>query len=137
MAVTGAIGSVSYEDAGAGVTKVTIPWTSDAAAGTVGEIGVALPAGTILRLRTVPGAGGVAPTDNYDVTLLDAVGGADVLGGAGADRDTANTEIATPTLATYFRPWIPAGTYYPTVAAAGNSKAGTIELLMTKSVIAG
>lgn len=135
MAVTGAIGTVTYEDVGSGVTKVSIPWTSDAAGGSVGEIAVNLPAGTLLQLRTDPGA--TAPDDNYDLTLLDAIGGADVLGGVGANRHTTSTQIAIPVQGTYFRPWIPAGSYYPTIAAAGNSKVGTIELLIAKSVITG
>jgi len=134
MAVTGAIGTVTREDIGAGVTKVTIPWTSDASAGSVGEIAVELPAGTLLRLRTDPD-GDDAPTDDYDVTLLDAIGGADVLGGVGANRDTANVEIAVPVEGTYFRPWIAGGDYYPTVAAAGNSKAGVIELYIARGAV--
>jgi len=133
MAVTGAIGSVTREDIGSGVTKVTIPWTSDASAGSVGEIAVELPAGTLLRLRTDPGS--AAPTDNYDITLLDAIGGADVLGGVGANRDTTNTEIAVPVEGTYFRPWIAGGDYYPTIAAAGNEKTGTIELFIARGMV--
>lgn len=50
--------------------------------------------GEIIGLTTIPAGGGSAPTDNYDVTLLDA-DGHDVLLGAGADRDTANTEHVT------------------------------------------
>lgn len=45
--------------------------------------------GEVVRLITNPGS--TAPTDNYDVTILDD-DGYDVLMGAGADRDTANTE---------------------------------------------
>jgi hypothetical protein len=47
--------------------------------------------GKLLALETNPGA--TAPTDNYDVTLVDD-DGLDVLQGAGANRDTANTEMA-------------------------------------------
>lgn len=45
--------------------------------------------GEIVRLVTDPGS--PAPTDNYDVTILDD-DGYDVLMGGGANRDTANTE---------------------------------------------
>ena len=45
--------------------------------------------GEIMRLITNPGS--TAPTDNYDVTILDD-DGYDVLMGGGADRDTSNTE---------------------------------------------
>lgn len=47
--------------------------------------------GEIVRLVTVPAGGASAPSDNYDVSILDE-DGTDVLMGAGADRDTANTE---------------------------------------------
>jgi len=47
--------------------------------------------GRLIHLVTNPGA--VAPTDNYDVTLVDQ-NGHDVLEGVGVDRDTADTEKA-------------------------------------------
>lgn len=47
--------------------------------------------GQVVRLVTNPDASTSNPTDNYDVQVLDSDGG-DVLMGAGADRDTANTE---------------------------------------------
>lgn len=50
--------------------------------------------GRILSLTTDPGA--TAPTDNWDIALNNA-DGFDVLGGAGANRDTANTERAAVT----------------------------------------
>ena len=46
--------------------------------------------GEIVRFVTIPD-GTTAPTDNYDVKVYDG-DGADVLMGAGANRDTANTE---------------------------------------------
>jgi len=46
--------------------------------------------GRLLQMITDPGA--TAPQDNYDITLTN--GGADMLLGGGANRDTANTEIA-------------------------------------------
>lgn len=58
---------------------------------------IALPSdfdGRILDIISNPGA--TAPTDNYDVALLDG-DGFDLLGGAGADRDTAVTERAAVT----------------------------------------
>jgi hypothetical protein len=47
--------------------------------------------GEIARLVTIPGAGALAPSDNYGVTILDE-DGVDVLMGGGLLRDTANTE---------------------------------------------
>lgn len=75
------------------VKKVVWSWTS-AADGTVGAAAVSSTttnaySGEVLRLVTNPGA--TAPTDNWDVVVNDEDGN-DVLMGAGADRDTANTE---------------------------------------------
>lgn len=46
--------------------------------------------GELVRLITIPD-GTTAPTDNYDIKIYDD-DGVDILVGAGADRDTANTE---------------------------------------------
>ena len=73
------------------VKKIRASWTS----GTVGEGGTASATtsfpydGKIIGLTTDPGA--TAPTDDYDLVVTDAEGD-DVLLGAGANRDTANTE---------------------------------------------
>jgi hypothetical protein len=42
-------------------------------------------------------SGTTAPTDDYDI-VINTAGGVDILGGAGANRDTANTETAYPTI---------------------------------------
>jgi hypothetical protein len=47
--------------------------------------------GELIRLITDPDAAGDAPTDNYNITILDE-DGFDVLIGGGLLRDTANTE---------------------------------------------
>ena len=75
------------------VKKVTWAWTS-AADGSVGAAAVSTTttnaySGKIERLVTDPGA--TAPTDNWDLVINDE-DGTDVLVGAGANRDTANTE---------------------------------------------
>lgn len=49
----------------------------------------------LCAMETNPGS--AAPTDDYDI-VVNTAGGADLLGGAGANRDTANTEIAYPTV---------------------------------------
>lgn len=77
--------------------KVKWAWTADSVTGaivdstTAGEVNKTTYkyTGEIVRLITNPGS--TAPTDNYDVTILDD-DGYDVLMGGGADRDTANTE---------------------------------------------
>lgn len=117
--------------------KLTLTWQS-AADGSVSQAIGGLDYSWLNRLRgmylvkmvTDP-SGTAAPTDDYDVTLLDD-DGLDVLGGAGADRDTANSEVAHPT---------PDGTNINldiagpvdgdldlTIANAGDTKAGVVKL---------
>lgn len=47
--------------------------------------------GKLLFFVSVPGAGAAAPTDNYDITLLD-LNDVDLLGDNGLDRATGTTE---------------------------------------------
>lgn len=74
------------------VKKIRASWTS----GTAGEAGTASATttnpydGKLIAFVTDPGA--TAPTDDYDIVATDADGD-DILIGAGADRDTANTEV--------------------------------------------
>ena len=72
------------------VKKVKAVWVS-AANGTASGTTTYAYSGEIIRLVTVPAAAGSAPTDDYDVVVNDE-DSTDVLMGAGANRDTANTE---------------------------------------------
>jgi len=49
--------------------------------------------GIVIAVDTDPGT--TAPTDNYDMTIKDSYG-VDIMGGALANRDTANSERAWP-----------------------------------------
>lgn len=72
------------------VRKFTFTCTADVADGSFPATVIAVKfEGRLVKLVTNPGA--TAPTDNYDITLVDAEG-LDVLQGVGANRDTANTE---------------------------------------------
>ena len=73
------------------VQKVVWTWTSGTGAegGTVTSTTTASFTGKLIGFSTDPGS--TAPTDNYDVEILDS-GSHDALLGAGANRDTANTE---------------------------------------------
>lgn len=75
------------------VKKVSFVWVS-AADGTASGTTTTAFDGAIIGMATIPAGGGSAPTDNYDITVTDA-GSHDVLLGAGANRDTANTEYVT------------------------------------------
>lgn len=74
-----------------GVKKIKFAWTS----GTIADDGVVPDtdtvraySGKVERFITDPTDG---PTDDYDITIKDE-DGYDVLAGAGANRDTTNTE---------------------------------------------
>jgi uncharacterized protein (DUF342 family) len=76
------------------VKKIKFEWTSEnggADAGKASKTTTKVYTGEIIRLVTIPAAAGDAPTDDYDITINDE-DGTDVLMGAGANRDTANTE---------------------------------------------
>ena len=81
-------------------TRITVEWTADAADGSVPQTdilasisGMTELFGRITEVAAEPGT--PAPTDNYDIELVDAEG-MDVLGGAGKDRDASNPERFVP-----------------------------------------
>ena len=104
-----------------GVRKVPLTWVS-ASDGTV-SLTFTLPGGELLHMVTDPD-GSAAPTDNYDIEILDPLS-VDILGGNGANRDTANNEAAAPAIS---RRYCEAGTYTLSVTNAGDTKGGVITL---------
>lgn len=105
--------------------KISFAWTSDGSGVVSGTLTTAAYTGALERLVTVPAGGGSAPTDNYDVTLLDG-DGVDVLMGAGADRDTANTEqVLRDALGVVANDRLELR-----VANAGNAKSGTVHVYL-------
>lgn len=127
MAVAGSI-TVTTSDAGAGLTKYSVAWLSDAS-GDVTENTFDVEAGELVQVEYVPDAGGTQPSDAYDVTLLNAAG-TDLLGGGGANLSNATRTQAVPVISTYFRRTLEAGALTPTVDNAGNAKGGTLILLV-------
>jgi hypothetical protein len=101
------------------VKKIKAEWTSGTGdyAGAASGTTTAAFDGQILALVTDPD-GDDAPSDNYDITLTDA-DGIDVLWGAGADRDTANTEYVTSGLG-----YVANSKLTFTIASAGDAKEG-------------
>lgn len=86
-----AAGTVTVaEEAHSSVRKITWTWTSTAG-GAADLITTRAYDGKIEAVVTNPD-GVAAPTDDYDITITDE-DGTDVLSAAGANRDTANTEI--------------------------------------------
>lgn len=121
---------VSKTVSGDGLTKYSVAWTSDAS-GNVSANAFVMKRGRLLQAKTVPGAGGAAPTAGYLVTLPDA-DGLDLLMGLGASRSASNAEFA-PLNSGQGEPassirWFEGGTVTPTITAAGNAKTGTLIL---------
>lgn len=107
---------------------VRLVWTSDAS-GVVSGTTVHVE-GVIERVVFVPGAGGVQPTDAYDLLLNDA-DGVDVLAGKGANLSQTNKTQVCPFIGdgtTTNKPVAVAGTLELVAANAGNAKSGTVVL---------
>ncbi len=87
-------GSISFlhNETRNGISAIRATCTADAADGSYPATALPAFAGVILSIATNPGS--PAPTDNYDITLVDQ-DGLDRLNGAGADRDTTTSERAT------------------------------------------
>jgi len=119
--------SVTIEESQIGnVCRIKWSWTS-ATGGTVTSPTVSSYYGEVLALLTDPGA--TAPTDNYDITIEDP-DGYDVMQGAAANRDTANTEQTVPTAKS-----VAFGALTLKVTNAGDAKLGVavLYILGTKS----
>lgn len=70
---------------------------------------------------TNPGA--TAPTDNWDVLVYDSMG-ADIFGGELVNRDTSNSEQATPRIGnTYGARYVPPGLMYISISGNVNANA--------------
>lgn len=106
------------------ITKITWTWTSSSG-GAASEATTQSFTGSLERLVTVPAGGGSAPTDNYDIVVNDG-DGVDALLGAGANRDTANTEqVGASSLGI-----VAGSTLTLVVSNAGDTKAGTVHLYL-------
>ena len=80
--------------------------------------------GRVVRCVLASDAGGTTPTDEYDVTILDA-DGYDVIHGAGADVTSAATVQVTD--ATKLM-WVKASKLQLKIANAGDAKGGIVIL---------
>jgi hypothetical protein len=106
------------------VKKIKCEWTSDDTTGAVSGTTTNSYSGRFIGLITDPGA--TAPTDNYTVTVTDDDSVDLLLGAATGNRDTATTEfLAEASLA-----GVASSKLTFNVSSAGNSKIGTIYLLI-------
>lgn len=108
--------------ANTGVKRCTLSWTSDASGDATFTTSRDI-TGWIILVETDPGA--TAPTDDYDVVLNNA-NGADVMGGALADRDTSNTERAMPLVNGNYSVVFNEGQLSLVISNAGNAKVGEV-----------
>lgn len=103
------------------IQKIQVDWTSDASGNADGAIVLF---GYLVKVVTKPGA--AAPTNLYDITVVDPDGSAcDAAGGLLADRSSTLTEQKYMTISGSSVPVLCAGSYTFTVANAGNAKNGT------------
>lgn len=109
--------------------KIKIEWTSH----TDGSGSVQIPnmSGYLIKVITDPGA--TAPTDNYDITLVDA-DGYDAAESLLINRDTANTEVVYPVVSGAATPVLLLGTHTFTIANAGSTKDGVCILYLVESL---
>ncbi len=124
------------------IISTSIVWTSDAGGAVSGNT-VSMPSGTIVTVNFTPGAGGLAPTNLYDVTFTNA-GGTNLFDDGTGASIGANLSDTVATLkvpfisgapsSTFVRTWLTGGLYTPVVAAAGDSNSGTIEIFQILDV---
>jgi hypothetical protein len=133
-------GTVTFSDVtqlvdlkgGGSLKKITITWESDASGDATGTSPYKVH-GVLLRAVFNPSAD--APTDNYDVVLNDE-NGMDVLGGQGANLDTANSNHVCPGMpltdgtTTSVVPIALADALSLVVSNAGNANDGVIVLYL-------
>jgi hypothetical protein len=139
--VAGAIVTAA-SDLKSGVTKYEVTWVSDASGNVSGSV-FAMKMGTIIAVEFVPGPGALAPTDLYDVDLLDAEGvsmfddGAGTTIGANLSSVVASHKVPMVGLVgvTIYRRWHHGGDAQLTVANAGDSNAGTANIFVAQGVI--
>jgi hypothetical protein len=133
---------VSTSEVSNNIMKYSVAWTSDAA-GAVNGNTFDMAVGTIIAVEFVPGTGGSAPTTLYDVDMLDAENVTMFDDGAGTSIGTNLSAVAAShkvplvgtTGVTIYRRWHHGGAVQPTVAAAGDTKSGTINIFLSMGVL--
>ena len=124
------------------IIKYSLVWTSDAS-GNVSGIPFDMTPGTIITVEFIPGAGGVQPTDLYDVELRDAEGitmfddGAGTTIGANLSNVAASHKLSMVGLVgvTIYRRWHHGGPATLEVSNAGNAKSGTANIFVMQGVL--
>lgn len=122
-----AVGTItlSSRGVGAGLTKYTVLWLSDASGDVSGNTrAMDIKRGYIRQVEFIPDGGGTAPDDNYDATLVDEAG-VDFLQAQGADLGQSTSTLIL------FDPPIyhdAVGRLDLVIANAGNANGGTVHI---------
>jgi hypothetical protein len=112
------------------VEKVSVAWTSDASGNADGSITNLY--GFLVKYVTDPD-GTAAPTDLYDMTLVDE-NSVDALAGSGADRSATLNQQVYPVASGAQTPVFLCGTHTFTIANAGNAKSGVAVFYLVESL---
>jgi hypothetical protein len=147
MAVVGTVTLTASPVPGSdGVTEYSLAWTSDAAGNVSGNSLTFLP-GSVVVVEFIPGAGGSAPTDLYDVDFKDASGtsmfddgaGASIGANLSATLSTHRAPFINGASSTYVRAWLQGaagGNFYQlTVANAGAAKSGQVNIFVSSRTL--
>lgn len=116
-------------NSGKNFERIVIDWTS-AADGSATQLIENL-YGWLIKAVTDPGA--TAPTDNYDITLVDE-NSIDAAESMLVNRDTANTETVYPVATGAVTPVFLCGSHTFTLANAGDSKQGRLVIYIAESI---
>ena len=114
-----------------GINVLSIAWVTDASGNFVARETAYPIDGWVVMVETDP-SGTAAPTDDYDPALTSTATGVDVMGGALADRDTANTELVMPLVNSEVVRMPVLGTLTFDVTNAGASKGGTLNIYFVR-----
>lgn len=116
------------------MSTLTFAWTSDSSESATSATGTTITnqiAGKYVVAVVTDPDGTSAPTDNYDVVITDA-NSVDIMGGTLANRDTANSEQATPYIGASYGSRPLGGAITLTVTSAGSGNSGSVILYLSR-----
>lgn len=124
------------------ITQYEITWVSDSS-GVVSGSSFDMKQGTIVAVEFIPGAGALAPDSLYDVDLLDDEGVTMFDDGSGTSIGTnlsgvvASHHVPLVGLVgvTIYRRWHHGGPVQLTVANAGDTNAGTVNVFVMEGIV--
>ena len=133
---------VTTQDLGSKITKYRVVWTSDSS-GVVSGNTFELRMGTLIGVEFTPGSGGSQPDLLYDVDLLDTESATLFDDGSGNSIgnnlsnavSTNHVPLVGLTGVTLYRRWHHGGLVQLTIAAAGSTKSGTVDIYLMEGVL--